>query len=50
MYLEYLDVTCTSFSASIRAKIQLNQFYTNRLQNGITLILLSLKAWVDHAN
>ena len=49
MYLEYFDVTCTSFSTSITTKIQLNQFYTNRLRNGRTLTLLSLKASIDHA-
>ena len=41
IYLAYFDVTCTSFSTSITTKIQLNQFYTNRLRNGRTLRRIS---------
>ena len=49
MYLEYFDVTCTSLSASVTTKLQLIQFYTNRVRNGRTLRLLSLKASIDTA-
>ena len=31
MYLEYFGVTSTSFSTSVTTKLQLNQFYSNRL-------------------
>ena len=47
MYLEYFDVTCTSFSTSVTTKLRLNQFYKNRLRNGRTLRRLSLKASAD---
>ena len=43
MYFEYFDVNCTLFPTSVTTKIRLNQFYTNRLQNGRTLRLLSWK-------
>ena len=47
LYLEYFNVTCTSFSTSVTTKLRLNQSYTNRLRNGRTLRLTSLKASVD---
>ena len=48
LYLEYFDVSYRSLSTSVTTKLQLNRFYTNRLQNGRTLRLLSLKASVDN--